>query len=72
MPVLSAIQHNPYMKLFYDRLKSNGKHSTSAQIAVMRKMILIAHSLYENDVKFDNKLYEKNLGWKEENLEKVA
>jgi transposase len=43
MPVLSAIQHNPYMKLFYDRLKSNGKHSTSAQIAVMRKMILIAH-----------------------------
>ena len=72
MPVLSAIQHNPYMKLFYDRLKSNGKHSTSAQIAVMRKMILIAHSLYENDVKFDNKLYEKNLGWKEENLEKIA
>lgn len=72
MPVLSAIQHNPYMKLFYDRLKSNGKHSTSAQIAVMRKMILIAHSLHKNDVKFDNKLYEKNLGWKEENLEKVA
>ncbi|MDF1875642.1 transposase, partial [Sulfurimonas sp. SAG-AH-194-I05] len=38
MPVLSAIQHNPYMKLFYDRLKDNGKHSTVAQIAVMRKM----------------------------------
>ena len=46
MPVLSAIQHNPYMKLFYDRLKENGKHSTVAQIAVMRKMILIAHSLF--------------------------
>lgn len=72
MPVLSAIQHNPYMKLFYDRLKTNGKHSTSAQIAVMRKMILIAHSLYKNDIKFDNKLYEKNLGWKEKDVDEVA
>jgi len=75
MPVLSAIQHNPYMQLFYDRLKANGKHSTSAQIAVMRKMILIAHTLYKNNIKFDNKVYEKGLGWKEkdvENLDKVA
>jgi len=72
MPVLSAIQHNPYMQLFYDRLKINGKHSTSAQIAVMRKMILIAHSLFKNDIKFDNKLYEKNLGWKEKNVNKIA
>jgi len=72
MPVLSAIQHNPYMKLFYDRLKTNGKHSTSAQIAVMRKMILVAHSLYKNDIKFDNELYEKNLGWKGKDVDKVA
>jgi len=75
IPVLSAIQHNPYMRLFYDRLKENAKHSTSAQIAVMRKMILIAHSLFKNNIKFDNKVYEKSLGWKEkdvENLDKVA
>ena len=72
MPVLSAIQHNSYMKLFYDRLKTNGKHSTSAQIAVMRKMILIAHSLFKNDIKFDNELYEKNLGWEEKDINKVA
>jgi len=64
--------HSIGMKLFYDRLKTNGKHSTSAQIAVMRKMILIAHSLYKNDVKFDNKLYEKNLGWKKQDVEKSA
>ena len=62
MPVLSAIQHNPYMKLFYDRLKDNGKHSTVAQIAVMRKMILIAHSLFKNNVPFNPKIYEKNIG----------
>ncbi len=65
MPVLSAIQHNSYMKRFYDGLKSNGKHSTVAQIAVMRKMILIAHSLYKNNVKFDDSIYEKNIGLKE-------
>ena len=69
MPVLSAIQHNPYMKLFYDRLKANTKHSTSAQIAVMRKMILIAHSLYKNNNKFDNKVYERGLGWKEKDVQ---
>lgn len=64
MPVLSAIQHNQYMKRFYDRLKENGKHSTVAQIAVMRKMILIAHSLYKNNLKFDDKIYEKSVRMK--------
>ena len=62
MPVLSAIQHNKYMKIFYDRLKTNGKHSTVAQIAVMRKMILIAHSLFKNNVKFNDEVYEKSIG----------
>jgi len=62
MPVLSAIQHNPYMKLFYDRLKDNGKHSTVAQIAVMRKMILIAHSLFKNNVPFNSEIYKKSIG----------
>ena len=34
----------------------------------MRKMILIVHSFYKDDVKFDNELHEKNLGWKEQNV----
>lgn len=62
MPVLSAIQHNPYMKIFYDRLKKNSKHSTVAQIAVMRKMILIAHSLFKNNEQFNSEKYEKSIG----------
>ena len=36
-------------KIFFDRLKENGKHTTQAQIAVTRKMIVIAHSLYKNN-----------------------
>ena len=63
MPVLSTVCNNQYMKAFYDRLKENGKHSTAAQIAVMRKVILITHSLYKNHQKFDNEIYEKRIGW---------
>jgi transposase len=53
MAVFSAVQHDENFKAFYERLKSKGKHSTVAQIAVMRKMILIAHSLYKNNKKYD-------------------
>jgi len=34
-------------------LLANGKHTTQAQIAVMRKIIIIAHSLYKNNRKYD-------------------
>ena len=63
MPILSSVCNNQYMKAFYDRLKENGKHSTAAQIAVMRKVILITHSLYKNQKMFDNNIYEKRVGW---------
>ncbi len=63
MPILSSVRNNPYMKAFYDRLKENGKHTTAVQIAVMRKIILITHSLYKNHQKFDNVIYEKRVGW---------
>ncbi len=53
MSVLAAVQHDKNFKTFYERLKSNGKHTTSAQIAVMRKIILTAHSLYKNNRKYD-------------------
>lgn len=63
MPILSTVQNNQYMKAFYNRLKENAKHSTAAQIAVMRKVILITHSLYKNQQVFDDSVYEKNIGW---------
>jgi transposase len=53
MATMISIQHNPKMRAFYERLKENGKHSTAAQIAVMRKMILIAHSLFKNESIYD-------------------
>lgn len=63
MPILSTVTNNQYMKAFYDRLKDNAKHSTAAQIAVMRKVILITHSLYKNQQVFDDSIYEKSIGW---------
>ena len=53
MSVFSAVEHDKNFKAFYERLKDNGKHTTSAQIAVMRKIILTAHSLYKNNKKYD-------------------
>jgi len=56
MSVFTAVQHDKKFKSFYERLKSNGKHTTAAQIAVMRKIILTAHSLYKNNRKYDENL----------------
>jgi len=53
MSVFTAVQHDKNFKSFYERLKLKGKHTTSAQIAVMRKIILTAHSLYKNNKKYD-------------------
>jgi transposase len=53
MGVMSAIRYDENFKAFFERLKAKGKHTTQAQIAVMRKMIITAHSLYKNDRNYD-------------------
>lgn len=55
MPTMVAIQYNDEMKLIYDRLVERGKPKMLAQMAVMRKIILLAHSLYKN-----NEIYDPN------------
>ena len=41
-------RHNAKLKAYYERLKANGKHTTVVQVAVMRKLLVIAHSLYKS------------------------
>ncbi len=53
MATMISIQHNPKKRAFYEWLKEKGKHSTAAQIAVMRKMVIIAHSLFKNESVYD-------------------
>lgn len=57
MPTMVSIQYNEEMKLIYDRLIERGKPKMVAQMAVMRKIILLAHSLYKNNQKYDPKRY---------------
>jgi len=59
MPTLCSIQTNEELKEFYNRLIKRGKSKPIAVIATMRKMILLAHSLYKNDQKYDPKRYMK-------------
>lgn len=57
MPILCVVQHNAEMKRFYERLIEAGKPKMSAQLAVMRKIVLVAHSLYKNNEKYDETKY---------------
>ena len=59
MPILSTVQHNDEMKRFYERLIESGKVKMSAQMAVMRKVVLLAHSLYKNNERYDEVKYLK-------------
>jgi len=49
MPAMVAIRHNKKIKAYYERLKEKGKHTTVAQVAVMRKLLVVAHSLYKSE-----------------------
>ena len=62
MPAMATVLHNKQIRAFYERLKANGKHTTAVQIAVMRKMIIIAHSLYKSGEHYDEEKYTNATG----------
>jgi len=62
MAAMASTLHNVQMKVFYERLKAKGKHTTSAQIAVMRKLVVVAHSLYKSGEVYDKELYKITTG----------
>lgn len=59
MAVMVAVRFNGELKYHYERLKERGKHTTVTQIAVMRKIIIIAHSLYKNNEQYNAEKYKK-------------
>ena len=62
MAAMASTKHNAQMKVFYERLKAKGKHTTLAQIAVMRKLVVVAHSLYKSGEVYDKELYKITTG----------
>ncbi len=52
-PTMSAIQHNPVIHAFYRRLIDQGKPPMVALVASMRKLLVIAIGVLNNQVPFD-------------------
>lgn len=52
LPTLCAIKNNQKIKVFYQRLIDNHKPKKVAIIATMRKLLLVAHAVYENKTEY--------------------
>jgi transposase len=54
MPALSAKQHDPHVKAYFQHLIDNGKKPIQAVCAVMRKLLHAIHGMLKHDKPFDN------------------
>ena len=52
LPTLCSIQHNSRIKAFYENLTSKAKTKKLAVIASMRKLILMAFSIFKSKENF--------------------
>lgn len=52
MPAMSAIQYNPHIREFYQKMVSQGKHKMVALCACMRKLLVIALGVLRNEVPY--------------------
>jgi transposase len=58
MPALVAIQHNPNVKAFYNKLVAAGKKPMQAVVAVMRKLLHAIWGMLKHNEDFDgNKFF---------------
>ena len=49
MAMMCAIQHNPVIKQFYQKLIAQGKHKKVALTACMRKMITLLNAMVRDN-----------------------
>ena len=52
MPTLVAVKRNPWVRAYYERLRSNGKPAKVALIASMRKLLIAVHTVARNRAPF--------------------
>ena len=45
MPTMVAIQHNPVIRAYYERLRDNGKSKMVALVAAMRKILVTLNAM---------------------------
>lgn len=56
MPTLTAIRRNPWLRAFYNRLRSNGKPAKLALIAAMRKLLAAVYAVAKARKPFQQKV----------------
>lgn len=54
MPALSARQHDPHVRAYFQHLVANGKKPLQAVCAVMRKLLHAIHGMLKHNEPFDN------------------
>lgn len=59
MPSMTAIQSNPTLKVFYERLKPNKIKPMVALVAVQRKLLILMYTLWKNESNYDPKYEQK-------------
>ena len=59
LATLSAAQHNPIIKAFYERLRAAGKPMKVARCAAARKLLHLAFAVVKHDQPFDPLYFQK-------------
>jgi transposase len=57
MPTLVAVQHEPRIKAFYQKLLGRGKKPMQANVAVMRKLLHSIHGMFQNGEHFNGERF---------------
>jgi len=53
MAILSAVRYNPAVRAFYARLRAIGKAVQVAQVAAMRKLLVILNAMVRDNRPWD-------------------
>ena len=53
MAILSAVRYNPVVRAFYARLREAGKAVKVAQVAAMRKLLVILNAMARDNRPWD-------------------
>ena len=57
MPVLVAVQHEPNVKAFHEKLVARGKTKMQANVAVMRKLLHAIYGMLKHDRDFEGEKF---------------
>jgi transposase len=57
MPTIVAVQHEPHIKAFYEKLVARGKTKMQANVAVMRKLLHAIYGMMKHDRDFEGEKF---------------